>query len=155
MKFAMTALLLAGFAAPWGRPADGPSFAQWKASDLKGIATALTPKLKNGSASEPMANMGNYTFARIMRTASGTVEVHETMADIFVIESGEATLVVGGTVVGGKETQPHEIRGASITGGTESKLGPGDVLTIPAKMPHQMKVAAGKQVTYLAIKVAQ
>jgi|SRR5271157_4120157 len=151
MKFVMTALLLAGFA----RSADGPSFALWKAADLKGMAKELAPKVKNGIFNEPLANMGNYTFARIMRTADGTAEVHETMADIVVVESGEATLVAGGTVVDGKETQPHEIRGSGITGGKENKIGPGDVFTIPAKMPHQMKVAAGKQVTYVAIKVAQ
>jgi mannose-6-phosphate isomerase-like protein (cupin superfamily) len=34
-------------------------------------------------------------------------------------------------------------------------VGPGDVLTVPAKMPHQMKVERGKQISYLAIKVAQ
>jgi mannose-6-phosphate isomerase-like protein (cupin superfamily) len=151
MKIVLTALLLAGLAAS----ADGPSFALWKAAELKGTAKALEPKVKNGIYSEALANMGNYTFARVLRTSDGGAEVHETMSDIFVIESGEPTLVTGGTVVDGKATQPHEIRGTSITGGTESKLGPGDVLTIPAKMPHQMKVPAGKQVTYLAIKVVQ
>jgi mannose-6-phosphate isomerase-like protein (cupin superfamily) len=151
MKFPITALLLAGLAAS----ADGPSFALWKASDLKGIAKALAPKVKNGIVSEPLAAMGNYTFSRVLRTTSGGAEVHENMADIFVIESGEPTLVVGGTVVDGKQTQPHETRGTSITGGTENRLGPGDVLTIPAGMPHQMMVAAGKQVTYVAMKVAQ
>lgn len=151
MKLVITAFLLAGLAAS----ADGPSFAHWKASALKNIAADLTPKLKNGIVSEPLANMGNYNFARVLRTADGSAEVHETMADIFVVESGEATLVTGGTVVDPKTTAPHEIRGSSITGGSENKLVPGDVLTIPAKMPHQMKIAAGKSLTYLAIKVAQ
>lgn len=151
MKIVITVLLLAGFAAS----ADGPSFALWKASELKGIAKALAPRIQNGIYSEPLANMGNYTFARVMRTASGQAEVHDNMADIMIVESGEPTLVAGGTVVDGKTTAPHETRGASISGGTEHKLGPGDVLTIPPKMPHQMKLDPGKQVTYLAMKVAQ
>jgi mannose-6-phosphate isomerase-like protein (cupin superfamily) len=151
MKLVFTALLLAGLALP----ADGPTFALWKSADLKGIAQALAPRVQNGIFSEPLANMGNYTFARVLRTANGTAEVHESMADVFLIESGEPTLTVGGTVVDGKSTQPHEIRGASITGGTDHRLGPGDLLTIPAKMPHQMKVEPGKQVTYIAIKFAQ
>src|SRR5579872_2608080 len=108
MKIVIAALLLAGFAVS----ADGPSFAIWKASELKGMAQALAPSVKNGIISEPLANMGNYTFARVLRTSSGTAEVHETMADIFLIESGEATLVTGGTVVDGKTTQPHEVRGS-------------------------------------------
>ena len=151
MKILLSALLLAGFA----MSADAPSFAIWKASDLKGISKDLAPKAKNGIYSEPIANMGNYTFNRVLRTTSGGAEVHETMADIFVVQSGEATLIVGGAVVDPKSTQPHEIRGTEITGGTENKLGPGDMLTIPAKMPHQMKVAPGKEITYIAMKVAQ
>lgn len=151
MKFAISALLLAGIALP----ADGPSFALWKAPELKAIAKALGPKVKNGIYSEAIADMGNYTFSRVLRTSNGSAEVHEKMSDIFVIESGQPTLTVGGTVVDPKATQPHETRGTSITGGTDYKLGPGDVLTIPAKMPHQMKVEPGKQVTYLAMKVAQ
>jgi mannose-6-phosphate isomerase-like protein (cupin superfamily) len=151
MKLLMTAILLAGLALS----ADGPSFAVWKAADLKGMAKALAPKVKDGIVSEPLANMGNYTFSRVMRTADGQAELHETMADIFIIESGEPTLITGGTVVNPKSTAAHEIRGTGITGGTESKLGPGDVITVPPKMPHQMKVPAGKQMTYLAMKVVQ
>src|SRR5579863_8979536 len=122
MKIVIAALLLAGFAAS----ADAPSFALWKASDLKGIAKALAPNVKNGIYSEPLANMGNYTFSRVLRTADGGAELHETMADIFVIQSGEPTLITGGSIPDGKTTAPHEIRGTTITGGTEHKLGPGD-----------------------------
>ena len=151
MKTLTTLLLLAACALS----ADGPSFSLWKSAELKATAKELAPKVNNGIYSEALANMGNYTFSRVLRTRTGGAEVHEKMSDIFVIVSGEPTLVTGGTVVDGKATQPHEIRGTSITGGTENKLGPGDVLTIPANMPHQMKVAAGKQVVYMAIKVAQ
>jgi mannose-6-phosphate isomerase-like protein (cupin superfamily) len=58
-------------------------------------------------------------------------------------------------VVDGKTTAPNEIRGASISGGTEIKLSAGDIVTIPAKTPHQMKVDPGKQVTYFVAKVTQ
>jgi mannose-6-phosphate isomerase-like protein (cupin superfamily) len=72
-----------------------------------------------------------------------------------VISEGEVTMVYGGTVVDGKTTAPGEIRGASIRGGTEVKLGAGDMLHIPAKVPHQMLLAAGKQVTYFVAKVVE
>ena len=52
-----------------------------------------------------------------------------------VISRGEVTMVYGGTIVDGKTTAPGETRGPSIKGGTEVKLGPGDVLHIPAKVP--------------------
>jgi len=77
------------------------------------------------------------------------------VADIFVVESGEADLVTGGTLVDPTNSSPTEIRGTGIQGGAEHHLVAGDVLTIPAGMPHQVKVAPGKEVLYMAIKVAQ
>ena len=66
-----------------------------------------------------------------------------------------AGLLDEGTIVDGKTTAPGEMRGASIRGGTDVKLGPGDVLHIPAKVPHQMQLAAGAQVTYFVTKVVE
>jgi mannose-6-phosphate isomerase-like protein (cupin superfamily) len=152
MKSLLTAVLLAGFAAS---AAETPGFTIWKSAEIKGYTKTLTPKVKNGIISEPMANFGNYNFARVFRNSSGQAEVHDTMNDIFIIEGGEARLVTGGTVVDGKSTAPHETRGASITGGTETKVGPGDIMTVPAKLPHQMKLNPGQTITYVAIKVVQ
>ena len=75
------------------------------------------------------------------------------MTDFFVVQSGEATLVVGGEVPGAKTTAPHELRGPKINGGERRKLVAGDVVHIPANTPHQLLVEKGKQFTYLFIKV--
>jgi hypothetical protein len=72
-----------------------------------------------------------------------------------VIQTGGATLVYGGELVDGRTTQPNEMRAAAIRGGMERKLAPGDVVTIPAKMPHQMKLDPGREITYLTVKVTQ
>ena len=71
---------------------------------------------------------------------------------MFFVE-GQATIIYGGTVVDGKVTAPGQTRGSGIKGGTEVNVGPGDVLTIPAKIPHQMKLAPGRKVTYFVTKV--
>jgi quercetin dioxygenase-like cupin family protein len=57
--------------------------------------------------------------------------------------------------VDGKTTAPDEMRAASIQGGTEKKLAAGDVVTIPAKVAHQVKLDAGKAFTYFVVKVTQ
>lgn len=153
MKPFLLLLLAAGFAFPAGDPTG---FYLWKAAELKAFPSTLAPKLGAAAmTSQPVANLGNYTFAAVLRKESGGAEVHETQADIFVITAGEGTLTVGGTIPDAKSTQPHEIRGTSITGGVDKKIAAGDVLTIPAKMPHQMKVEPGKEISYLAVKVAQ
>ena len=128
----------------------------WKSSELGDRGKALAKKMDAQKvASEVVATDGNRTFMVAHREGSGLAEVHDKQADIMFISSGEITMVYGGTIVGGKTTAPGEIRGASITGGTEVKLGAGDILHIPAKVAHQMKLDAGKQVTYFVAKIVE
>lgn len=151
-----TVPLLLLLAAATVSAADAPSFSLWTPEHLKQVAKELAAKLNaQGLASQKLADMGNYNFALALRQQSGGVEVHKNMADIFVVESGEADLVTGGTVVNPTNSSPTEIRGTAIQGGTEQHMKAGDVLTIPASMPHQVKVAPGKEVLYMAIKVVQ
>ena len=127
----------------------------WKSGDIDTRGAALAKKLDAQKvASEVIATEGNRTFMVAHREGSGLAEVHDKQADIMVISKGEVTMVYGGTVVDGKTTA-GETRGPSIKGGTEVKLGPGDILHIPAKVAHQMKLAAGTQVTYFVAKVVE
>ena len=128
----------------------------WKAADIHGKGQELAKKLDaNKFAGETIATDGNRTFMLAHREGSGQAEVHDAQADIMFIAEGNVTMVYGGTVVAGKSTGPSETRGTGITGGTELKLGPGDVLHIPAKVPHQMKLEPGAKVTYFVTKVTQ
>ena len=128
----------------------------WKSGDIQSKGKALSQKLDAQKvASETIAVEGNRTFMVAHREGSGLAEWHEKQADVIMISSGEVTMVYGGTIVDGKTTAPGETRGPGIKGGTEVKLGPGDVLHIPAKVPHQMKLAPGAQVTYFVTKVVE
>lgn len=134
--------------------ADPPGVVLWKASDLKAEEKKLVGKMTDKKvASETLATFGNHLTMFAHREGDGEVEVHDKMADVLFIESGEATLIVGGTVVGGHTTAPGETRGASIAGGEKKTLGAGDAVHIPAKVPHQMLVA--KKVTYFVVKVEE
>ena len=133
-----------------------PQVRVWKSGEIDKRGAELAKKLDAQKvASEVIAKDGNRTFMVAHREGSGLAELHEKDADIMVISRGEVTMVYGGTIVDGKTTAPGETRGPSITGGTEGKLGPGDVLHIPAKVPHQMKLAPGAQVTYFVTKVVE
>ena len=144
-------LLFAGLALPAGDP---PGFRVWTAAELKGLSKSLSPKINDQkTATEQFMTVGNYLFMAAHREASGQAEYHATQADIFVVESGEATLTYGGSLVDGKTTQPNEMRADAIRGGQDKKLGPGDIITIPPKMPHQLKLAPGKEFTYFVVKV--
>jgi len=128
----------------------------WRSADITAKGTALAQKLDAQKlANETVATEGNRTFLIAHREGSGVAEWHEKQADVMFISAGQVTMVYGGTIVDAKTTAPGEMRGASIQGGTEAKLGPGDVLHIPAKVPHQMILAPGAKVTYFVTKVVE
>jgi mannose-6-phosphate isomerase-like protein (cupin superfamily) len=140
--------------AAWLAAADPAGFAQWKGAELKSYKKKLAAKVDAKKiASQPLGSYGNHSLSVIHREGSGEAELHETQGDIFMVESGEATLIVGGTVVEPKTTQPNEVRGPSIKDGMSKQIGPGDIVHIAAKTPHQLMVPAGKQITYAIVKV--
>jgi mannose-6-phosphate isomerase-like protein (cupin superfamily) len=84
----------------------------------------------------------------------GVHERHEEFTDIFVVQKGSGRLLYGGTVEGQRETSPGEWRGGTIRGGTEAALRPGDVVVVPAGIPHQWLIDPGERLAYLSFKVA-
>ncbi len=87
------------------------------------------------------------------RRAAGAVEFHDHTNHVFVMVEGEATLVVGGTMVDAKRTAPDQMRAPSLEGGTTYHLSKGDVITIPAKTPHWFKEVPTKTVAYYAVNI--
>ena len=87
------------------------------------------------------------------RREAGAVEYHEHTNHIFIMVEGEATFVVGGTLVGAKRTNPDQMTGSSIEGGGTFHLSKGDVITIPAKTPHWWKEISTKTVAYYAVNI--
>jgi mannose-6-phosphate isomerase-like protein (cupin superfamily) len=66
-------------------------------------------------------------------------EMHDTTNHVFIIMDGEAEFVTGGKMIDPKVTGPGQTRGSGIEGGVSHHLTKGDVITIPAKTPHQWK----------------
>ena len=85
------------------------------------------------------------------RRGAGEVEVHEKTNHIFIIVEGEATFVTGGTLVNARNTDPGQIRAASVQGGQVHHLTKGDVVTVPAKTPHWFKEVPTQTIAYYAI----
>ena len=133
--------------------ADTPGFVVWKSADLKGFEKKLAPKVdEHKAALENLAKFDKYRTMVVHREGDGEAELHENDADFIVVESGEATLIVGGTMQNPRNTNPGEKRGPGIDGGERTKLAAGDLVNIPANIPHQLLVPAGKQFTYFVVK---
>ncbi len=130
--------------------ADPEGFAMYSGSDIKARTNAA--KLDDHKVGlDRVATWGNHALLAIRREGDGEAEVHDTQVDVIFVTSGEGTLIVGGTVVEPRTSAPGEIRGKSIKGGVSKKMSPGDVIHIPAKVPHQMLVP--KLLTFEVVKV--
>jgi len=109
----------------------------------------------DGSASETLEKYPHHYTMLAFRQKSGGGELHQNFADMFVILDGHATVVTGGSVVDQKTVSEGEIRGKSVEGGTRQEVRAGDVVHIPAGMPHQTLVTDGDTVTYFVVKAEQ
>ena len=116
------------------------------------LAAAVAKVGPSGSVNAPVPTGPGATVLIVRRDAAGEVEVHDKVNDEFVVQSGHASVRVGGKVEGARQTAPGEWRGGVITGGKLHALGPGDVLWIPAGSPHQVLAPKSGPFLYLAVK---
>ena len=82
---------------------------------------------------------GNYAINTSRRDSPGVVELHEKDSDIFYVIRGSATFITGGTLLDGKKVAENEIRGRQLKGGASRTLVAGDVIVVPAGIPHWFK----------------
>jgi hypothetical protein len=146
MKLLLLAVALPLFAA------DPAGFQMWTRSELETRAHGLKLNQEK-QAMDRMQTWGNHSVLLERLEGALGAEAHGNMSDMFVIVSGEINLTVGGEIVDAVTSPQGEVSGKSISGGTTKKLAPGDIAHIPAKMPHQLSVDAGKGCTYLVFKV--
>jgi mannose-6-phosphate isomerase-like protein (cupin superfamily) len=109
----------------------------------------------SGLATETVKKYSTDYSMLAFRTKSGQAELHEKFADFYVVVDGKATLVSGGKMVNGKSTGPGEVRGDSIQDGKETKLKKGDIVHIPANIPHQLLLTNGDTFQYFIVKVQE
>ena len=131
-------------------------FEHWTGESLKQLDQTLHTEADanaNHMSVRRLGDFNNDTFMLSRRQADGTAEWHENQADVFFVQSGSATLLVGGTLVGAQQTEPHEKRNGTIQGGVRKKLSAGDVVRIPPQVPHQILLEGSKEFTYFVVKV--
>lgn len=107
-----------------------------------------------GSAWIDLFRKSGYGAVLVRRTKPGRAEVHTNLTDVWYVIDGTGTLVTGGTMHDGKQTEPGELRGRGISGGITRHIGKGDVIDIPAGVPHWVSAIDGKELVYLTVKVS-
>jgi len=139
---ALTGLLSAAALLTWAAGAPGVSFVGHDK-----VATALG---KGG----PLVTQSDLLVSGSHRKEAGHVEVHEKESDVIYVTDGTATFVTGGKIVGDKVTKPGQHTGTDITGGETHHLVKGDVVVVPAGIPHWFKEVP-QSVSYFVVKVVK
>jgi mannose-6-phosphate isomerase-like protein (cupin superfamily) len=125
-------------------------------SEVNAQLAELIPQARpTGSAGPVVASYGNLGLMLSVRTASGMGELHQHFDDLMIVKAGTATLVTGGSLVSPKTISEGEIRGTSVQNGTSKTIGVGDVVIVPAGVPHQLLIPPGTVYTSLVAKVRE
>lgn len=133
-----------------------PGFEHWSTLSLK----QYEQKMHEDATTDPhhfavelLADFPNDSAMLVRRESDGPPEWHETQIDVFFVQYGSATLLIGGKLINGETVGPHEKRNGTIQGRVRQKLSAGDVVRIPARVPHQVLLEGSHEFNYFVIKV--
>ncbi len=119
------------------------------------IAELNTQAASSGGSGTTLADYGSHKVQISVRAASGGGEIHAHFNDVMIVQQGSATLITGGSVIDAKTGPDGETKGSGIQGGKSQTIGPGDIVTVNAGIPHQILVAPGVIYSAVVIKVRE
>ncbi len=148
MRIALPLVLLAMAPAP----AAGQDFASGSdiAARVEAMGKAMQPG--QGFAWEPIVRDGERVAALEYWKAPGRPAIHPDQAEYAIVIAGEGTLRTGSKMAGERETQPGLVEGDRIIDAVDRPLRPGDVLLIPAGVPHWFGIT-GERLVLLGTKI--
>jgi mannose-6-phosphate isomerase-like protein (cupin superfamily) len=147
-------------------PANSLPATYVSAADIQGNLSAAPNSATNPLPNIRVVDAGGYNVAvgviHRPQTPPGVVAVHYKVTEIYHVTDGAATLVTGGTVVNAKERPADAVSvrledgpgasGTAIQGGVTRKIKAGDVVVIPAGVPHWFSEIDGS-ITYVVVRV--
>lgn len=135
--------------------ADPEGFALWRSSELEKREEALSRNVgEDHSARETLGAYDGHRLRMLYRDRDGYPEQHDNEVDVVIVRSGGGTLVVGGRMIDRKDGNgAGEHVGTGIEGGQRYPLGAGDLVHIPAGIPHRFLVTEGGHITYVIVKL--
>lgn len=135
------------------------------AADIQANLNGAPDAATNPSPNVRVVDAGGYNVAvgvlHRPETPPGVAAVHYKVTEVYHVMDGAATLVTGGTMVDAKE-RPADSRsvrledgpggsGTSIQGGVIQHIKVGDVVIIPAGVPHWFSKIDGS-ITYIVVR---
>jgi mannose-6-phosphate isomerase-like protein (cupin superfamily) len=103
---------------------------------------------------EPILSLAPYRAQLEYRPGTSPAAVHEKDAELMVVLEGTGNIVTGGKLVEEKRNNANNLGGSSITGGNSQAVAKGDMLIVPANVPHQVIPTGGAPIVLMTLHVA-
>jgi mannose-6-phosphate isomerase-like protein (cupin superfamily) len=123
-------------------------------ADVAALAAKAKSERKEGQpvVAERILQLSPYSANLEYRASVGPAAVHEREAEIFYVIDGSATLVTGGKLVKESRTNPENLTGTGIEGGTPQAVAKGDFVIVPENTPHWFSAINGT-ITLMSLHV--
>lgn len=102
-----------------------------------------------------LASHGNVVLRLSVLMTSGEGEIHNHLDDLMIVQQGSATLITGGTLLERKDLPNGNSKGKGIRNGSSKTITVGDVILIPAGVPHQLLISPGTTYSALVAKIKE
>jgi len=96
---------------------------------------------------------GKTSYMLVLRTKESDVEEHSRWDDIVIGRSGSGSIVVAPRTSGARVVAPGEMRGGRLMASTTLGVRVGDVVRIPAGVPHSFRPDGSQPWEFLIVKV--
>jgi mannose-6-phosphate isomerase-like protein (cupin superfamily) len=115
------------------------------AADVAALAAKAKSERTGGQplVAQPILQLAPYTANLEYRASVGAASVHERDAEMFYVLDGSATLVTGGKLLNERRTNPANLTGTAVEGGTSRRVAKGDVFIVPENTPHWFSAIDG------------
>ena len=92
------------------------------------------------------------TYLLVRRVVSSEPEVHARWDDLAIVRSGSGVIQMGDSLMGSTYRAPGERRGGTFVHRYQVIVQAGDIVRIPAAVPHAFVVSGREPLEYLMIK---
>lgn len=154
MRLAPLALLAATLIVPPLAAQTAPSEIATSAAQIAALSERAAREIKPGQplVALPVMGVGPWRAMLEYRQAGAPASLHKTQIEIFHVVSGAGQLVTGGTLDSPRDVDAANQSATGITGGTSRRVAAGDMLVVPAGVPHWIPSVEGKLVL-ISLKV--
>jgi mannose-6-phosphate isomerase-like protein (cupin superfamily) len=136
LAFVLTAV--SAFAQAPAAPTDPKLFAA--SADVAALIANAKKERKPDQPNfvQPILRLAPYNANLEYRVAgvNAPASVHEKEAEMFFVVEGSGTLVTGGKLKEERRTNPENLSGSGIDGGTRKRVAKGDFVMVPEGVPH-------------------